>query len=188
MSNCEHFSETIVGLVAGDLPAAESADLRAHAAACEPCGITLAREIHLVAALSDLPPVPTFDVSEPALPMAPVLELHPGEVNRGRGAGHWWANARLATAVALISAAGLLWAVQLSGGIDPLGSPLGNTASGIATSPTSVRLDIRTILEPEASVPQIDDHFLALTAGIEAVVMRRPAQNRCANGLCASGR
>jgi hypothetical protein len=200
MSNCQLLSEMIVELGVGDLPAAQSVELRAHAEVCEPCGVMLAREIRLVEALSNLPPVPSLVVPEPVLEssalvspesdMAPIHELHP--------AGRRWANARLAAAVALVSAAGLLLAVQLGGGLDSLGhtadvsdASVHGTSATSSTSGTSglaVPLEIRTVVASDDAVPPVDDYFLALTAGVEAVVMRRPAQDRCANGLCASGR
>ena len=195
MTNCQNLSEILVDLAVGDLPAAEAVEVHAHAAACEPCRTLLAREMALVEALRNQPPVPAFQVQEPALPRAAIVALHAEyharrpdsrrpDSRRPDSRRHWGANARLAAAVALVSAAGLLWAVRLGGGFDGVG----NTASVNDVAPAAVPVAIHTILASDGTIPPADDHFLALTAGIEAVVMRRPAQDRCANGLCASGR
>jgi anti-sigma factor RsiW len=185
MTHCHTFSQKLFDFVQGDLPEGEAGVMRTHAAACAPCATLLATERALVETLTNLPAAPTCDVPEPVLPRAFVEQVAPVLQMRDSGrTRRWWAHARLGAAVALVSAAGLLWAIQLSGAFEPLGT----TASEDDAVQRSVPVEITTVLASESTLPQVDDHFLALTAGVEAVVMRRPAQDRCANGLCASGR
>ena len=196
---CESLGQDLVGLVEGDLPSSRADALHAHAASCMRCGRLVARQAALLTALREFSPVPEFDVLEPELPMGLPIDVRmdvrmdaPASINASRRS-----TVRLAVAVALMSAAALLVAVRLGGGLTSPNSPPtqpGSTSRSTAVGEAgtgktgSVPVEIRTVLAFEGTEPRADDELLALTAGVEAIVMRWPAEDRCANGLCASGR
>ena len=157
--DCTELREHVVELVEGDLDRATDVRLRAHAARCGACARLIAVEEDVVAALRSWPPPPAMEIPVPELPRAPALSL---------------ASVRLAALGAVAAAALLLGTfVWLAGPGRPYADLSGRESAGTART-----VHIREVIPSAEETPLPDDDLLALTAGVEAVVMRRPAQGR----------
>jgi len=153
--DCGAVEERLREHVAGELTAAERAEVEAHLAACAACAAAAARERKLAALLDGLAPAPAVDVPLPALP-----DL--AEVGRGRPAGRI---VRIASWAA-VAAAVLLVATRLGG---PNSDSSDDTADGSR---------IRRYVDDRDVRPDWDERTLALAAGVEAVATLRPADGR----------
>ncbi len=175
---CQELRDQIVQLVEGDLGRAVADRLRAHAAACDACAQELGREERLVRLLRTPVAVPDACIALPAAELRPRYPLR--SLRRLRRA---ITTRRLAAVMALAAAAAavIVVAVGLRGGRPGGGSPPAESPDGtpVARHADAHRLvRIRTIVDSTADAPLPGDDLLALTAGVEAVVMRRPAQGR----------
>ncbi len=161
MQACDQPTDDIRLYVAGELPDASRRLLSAHVATCAACARDVARERRLIGLLAGLPAVPEFDVAVPALPARRLITTR-----------------RLAVAVALAAAASLLVALRL---LAPAAStPVGDDPLGVAEVPIrrGSPVHIRHVVDAAERAPPTADGLLAITAGVEAVVMRRPTLPR----------
>ncbi len=143
-------------LVADELAPGPAAALRGHAAGCAACARHLRQERLLHELLGALPAAPRRRIDAPELPAhAPargrVLLARPG----------LWAAASAAAAVLAIA-----WFAR---------SEAGDVET---TAPSTANAPELTFVDDLRDPPPADDDLLALTAGVEAVVMRRPALGR----------
>jgi anti-sigma factor RsiW len=160
ITDCRLLNEHLVELVEGGLDAAQARSLRAHAATCPACARQLELEERLVQALRDVPAAPAIEVPVPDPEPAPIRRLHP---------------VRLAMGGAAAAAAAILVVAALLGGFERV-PPVAPSGDDVADTQRPV--EILTVVESSDDAPLPDDGLLALTAGVEAVVMRRPAQAR----------
>ena len=161
-TDCLELRDRIVELVEGDLDRALVDRLHVHAARCRDCGRELALETRVVAALRTWPGAPEIEIGVP----------HPGGRPPSRLAPWRLAGVAAATAAALLLAL-TAW-LGLPASVEP-----GAGSGDAVVAPGSLHpVRIVSVVESDADAPLPDDGLLALTAGVEAVVMRRPAQGR----------
>lgn len=146
---CDAVAEAVVDFVAGALPAARSASISAHAAACAPCATTVAREGRLQALLAAIPDAPDTPLRLPSL-----TDPRDGRILRLRFA---WSAAAVAAAVLAA------WVVLPD-------------APPIVTGPDLGAL--RVVDVDDGGALAWDDGLLGLVAGAEAVASRRLAESR----------
>ncbi len=162
--SCSPFEKQVVELVEGLLPAASAASLRSHAAHCTDCSRLLRRETGLVHLLRSQPASPVIDVVPPALPAGRLVRI---------------SALRLGAGVAAAAAAMLLAVAYAAGWTDVTApSPDAPVAASERVAPATQRVRVSTIIDGIGRVPLPDEGLLALTAGVEAVAMRRPTEAR----------
>jgi anti-sigma factor RsiW len=158
-TDCLELRDRIAELVEGDLDGAEAERLSAHAASCESCRHEIRLQEEVVAALRAWPPAPDVDVPLPDLGDARLHTAFP-----------WRVAGLAATAAAALLVAAAAWL----GGFERASPEI---RPGTTAGPSDL-VEIRMVIDSGADAPLPDDGLLALTAGVEAVVMRRPAQRR----------
>jgi len=179
---CTALGEFAAQVVEGGLPTPEADALRAHAAACGACATVLAHQTRLSRLLRSAPAAPPIDLVPPVLPRG--VLLWPGR------------RRRLAATAAALAAAAVVAAVTLlprtdtghtdsghtdSGHTDSGHTDSGHTDSGHTDSaPTGshaafVPVRVLHVEDMAERAPLPDDDLMALTSGLEAVALRRPA-------------
>ena len=179
-SECQDLHDQIVGLVEGDLERAATEYLRAHAAACPECAREIELEQTLVDALRALPPAPAFSVPCPDPEQKPVIALSTARARAPGASGGPVPGARsrliaLATTIAVAAILLVVVGARITSDLRVHPADDGDLRD-LADSSRAVV--IRTVIDSDADVALPDDDLLALTAGVEAVVMRRPARRR----------
>jgi anti-sigma factor RsiW len=145
-----HVDEYVEGTLSVDL----DDTLRAHCATCAACAGVVARQRRLRQALQGLARAPVADFPPPRLPESGRSRLRPAVAPRPLA---WTA----AAAAALVMA---VWAYEMRAG----GGSAGETA----------RVHVESVVRDAGGLPPLDERLLALTAGAEAVAMRRPTEIR----------
>ena len=158
--SCDELRQDLAELTAGEFDESRRAELSAHVDACAACARLVALQTVLESELRALPAAPITSLAQPALPAQPA--------RRAR-------LLRFAAAVAAVAAVAL---VAVGFGSSPAHDAPREAAVVQQASAAKRAPVISKIVDMSGSGEASDDGLLALTAGLEAVAMRRPAKGR----------
>lgn len=157
---CDALAERVQDLTGSSSPRDPSLEaLRLHTETCQPCAELLAQQQALETLLGSLPEAPAFRVPLPSLPQRPSVEV----VARRRS--------RVFRLIPHAAAAAILAAAAVGSYMLPRSVTWETAELG-----ESVRVE-RVVSRRGAPALQ-DERLVALTAGWEAVALRRPTERR----------